>query len=131
MTWRMAGRRGEPQRIVELKIVVYQKCLAGRDHGLAVVSPHIARWRFAALRRFLPCGIFALMEHVFRIRKSRHPAAVAKHGVPAAMIDVQVCAKHIIDLVEAEPGVAESVEPRLLWEVHRRGISPFFPPPSG
>src|SRR5882672_2711935 len=68
----------------------------------------------------------ALMEHVLRIRKSRHPAAVAKHGVPAAMIDVQVCAKHIVDLIEGEPGVAESVEPRLLWKVPRRCIALVF-----
>jgi hypothetical protein len=126
MTRRVAGRRGEPQRIVKLKIIIYQQCLASGDHRFAVVSPHIAGGRLAALRRFLPRGVFALMEHVLRIWKSRHPAAVAKHGVPAAMIDVQVRAKHIIDLVEGKPGVAESVEPRLLGEVHRRCIALVF-----
>src|SRR6516165_3969480 len=109
MTWRMAGCWSEPQRVVELIIVVHQQRLAGRDHRLTVVPPHIAGGRVTAFRRYLPCGVFAFMEHVSRLREGRHPATVAQYGVPTAMVDVQMCAEHIIDIVEFEPGVAESV----------------------
>src|SRR5215475_8151064 len=43
------------------------------------------------------------------------------------MIDVQVGAKHIIDIIELKLGIAESVQPRLLWEVHRRCIALVLP----
>src|ERR1700730_15213780 len=123
MTRRVAGRWREPQRIVELIIVIHQQCLSGRDHRLTIVPPYVTGGRVATLRRFLPGGVFAFMEHVLRLREGRHPAAVTQHGVPAAMVDVQMCAEHIIYVVEFEPGITESVEPRLLWEVHRRRIA--------
>src|SRR5215813_4459376 len=49
---------------------------------------------FAALGRFLPGGIFAFVENIFGFRKCRHPASVAQHRVPAAMVDMQMRAEH-------------------------------------
>jgi len=88
MAGRMAGRRHEPKRIVELIAVVDEQRLAGFDDRLAIEAKHIAAAAgagFAAFGRFLPGGIFAFVKNIFGFRKCRYPAAVAQHGVPAAM----------------------------------------------
>src|SRR5262249_36702809 len=84
MVGRMAGRRHEPKRIVELIAVVDEQRLAGFDDRLAIVAKHIAAAAgagFAALGRFLPGGIFAFVENIFGFRKCRHPASLAQHRV--------------------------------------------------
>src|SRR5215467_39692 len=88
MTWRMARGRSEPQSIVELISVVHQQRLAVRDHRFAVIWPYIARRRIAAFRRFLTGGVFARMEHVFRLREGRDPLVIAQHGDPTEMVDM-------------------------------------------
>jgi hypothetical protein len=107
MAGRMAGRRHEPKRIVELIAVIF-------DDRLAIVVKHIAAASgtgFAALSRFLPGGIFALVENIFGFRKCRHPAAIALHRVPAAMVDVQMRAEHIIDVFETQARGRKTIEP--------------------
>jgi len=126
MAGRVAGRRRQPERIVELIIVIDQKRLPGRDHRLAIERPHIAAAAgpiAAALGLVLPRRIFAFVEDVFRLRKCRHPAAVAQHGVPAGMVDVQMGAEHVIDVFEAQARGTETVEPRLFRKIHRRRIA--------
>ena len=126
MAGRMAGRQHEPKRIVELIAVVDEQRLAGFDDRLAIVAKHIAAAAgagFAALGRFLPGGIFAFVENIFGFRKCRHPPSVAQHRVPAAMVDMQMRAEHIIDVLEAQARGRETVEPGLFRKVHRRRIA--------
>ena len=75
------------------------------------------------LRRLLPGGVFALVEDVFGPREGRHPAPVAQDRVPAAMIDVEMRAEHVVDVLELEAGGAKALEPGRLREVHRRGVA--------
>src|SRR5690242_685479 len=42
MARRMPGRRRQPERVVERKIVVNKERLTGRDHRLAVEAPDVA-----------------------------------------------------------------------------------------
>ena len=123
MAGRMARRRSQPHRVVEREIVVDEERLAGLDDGLAVEAPDIARRVVAAPRRLLPGGVFALVEDVFGPREGRHPAPVAQDRVPAAVIDVEMRAEHVVDVLEPEAGGAKALEPGRLREVHRRGIA--------
>src|SRR5262249_35723763 len=116
MARRMPWRRRQPECVVEREIVVDQQSLAGRDHRLAIKSPDIAAAAGAglvALGRILPSGVFAFVKYVFGLWKGRHPAAVAQHRVPAGMIDVQMRAEHVVDVLEAQALRGEAVEPRL------------------
>src|SRR5271170_3400862 len=123
MAWRMARCSGQPKRIIELVIVVDKQCLTGRDHRFAVEPPHIAGRCIATFGRLFPCSVFALVEYVFGLREGRHPSAVSQHRVPAAMVNVQVRAEHVVDVLEPQTSRPEAVEPGLLWEVHRRRIA--------
>ena len=51
-----------------------------------------------------------LGEHVARVRKRRHPAAVLQLRVPADVIVMQVRAHHQVDLVRPRAGGGEPVE---------------------
>src|SRR5262249_23148016 len=116
MAGRMTRSRGKPKRIVERKIVIDEERLPGCGHPLAIETPDIAaatRSGLSALGRFLPGGVFALVKNIFGFGKRRHPAAVAQHRIPAGMIDMQVRAKHIIDVFEAQTFGGETVEPGL------------------
>jgi hypothetical protein len=122
----MARCRRQPERVVKRKIVVDKERLTGRDHRLAIEPPNIAAAAgpgFAALGRFLPRGIFAFVEDVFGFGKGRHPGAITQHGVPAGMIDVQMRAKDVIDVLEAQAFGGEAVEPRLFRKIHRWRIA--------
>src|SRR4029077_19103517 len=110
----MARRRREPERVVEGEIVVDEQSLTGRDHRLAVEPPNIAATpgsRFTALGRFLPGGVFAFVKDVFRLREGRHPAAVAQPRVPAAVVDVQMRAKDVVDVLETQALGGETIQP--------------------
>ena len=126
MAGRVARRRREPERVVERKIVVDEQSLTGRDHRLAVEPPNIAAApgaRFTALGRFLPGGVFAPVEDVFRLREGRYPFAVAQHRVPAGVVDVQVRAENVVDVLEPQAFRRKTVEPRLFRKIHRRRIA--------
>jgi hypothetical protein len=46
---------------------------------------------FAALVRFFPGRVFAVVENVFRRGEGRHPFAVAQHRIPAGVVDRSIC----------------------------------------
>src|SRR5262249_40783623 len=73
--------------------------------------------------RLLPGAVFALVKDVFRLREGRHPAPVAQLRVPAGMVDVQVGAEHVVDVLEPQAGGVEAVEPGLLRKVHWRRMA--------
>ncbi len=123
MAGRVPRRRRQSDEIVERVVVVDQQPLPGLHHRLAVEAPDVAGRIFFLLRRLLPGGVFALVEDVFRLREGRHPAAVHQPRVPAAMVDVQMGAEHVVDVLEAQPARVELVEPALLREVERRRVA--------
>ena len=123
MAGRVAGGRLQGDGVVQREIVVDQQGLPGGDHGFAIVAPDIARRLRAARRRLLPRRVFALVEDVFRLREGRHPAAVHQARVPAAMVDMQVGAEDVVDILEAQPLGGEAVQPGLLRKIHRRRVA--------
>src|SRR5205807_10027656 len=112
-----------PCSIIQLEIIIHQKRLARRDYGLAVESPDIARRILAAFGRLFPGGVFAFVKNVFRVRKGRHPPPIAQQRIPSAVVDVQVSAKYVVDVLEAKTGRMKPVKPRLLWEIERGWIA--------
>ncbi len=72
---------------------------AGRDDGQHAVLQHRVR-RLGVLG--LPMGQLALAEDVSRLGEGRHPAAVLQPGVPADMVDVQVGAHDVVDILDPE-----------------------------
>ena len=62
-------------------------------------------------------NIFALVEDVLSVRECRHPTAVAKDGIPAGMVEMQVCAEDVSDALETQARGTKIIEPRLLGEV--------------
>src|SRR5262245_1295662 len=127
MAGRVARRRGEPKRVVKLKLIVDQQRLTSRDHRLTVKPPDVSGWIVSALSRFLPGGVLELVKHVFCLRESRDPPPVAEQSIPAAVVDVQVCAEYVVDILEPQPAGAETVQPGLLWKVHRWRVALVLP----
>src|SRR4029078_2892543 len=124
---RMTGRRREPYRVVQLKIVLDQKRLARRNHRLAIETPHIAVRVLAPAGRLFPCCVFALVKHVFRFRESRHPSHIAKRCVPSAVVEVWLGTEDVINVLETNPGRVEAVEPWLFGEIEWRWIALVLP----
>ena len=119
MVGRVAGRRLEPKRIVELIVVVDKQRLAGFDDRLAIVVKHIATScgaGFAALGQFLPGGIFAFVKNILGFRKCRHPAAITQHRVPATMVDMEMRAEHIINVFKTQARAPQSHPARAVSE---------------
>src|SRR4051794_32806588 len=54
--------------------------------------------------------VLSLGEHVFRIRECRNPAAVAELRVPPTMVDVQMGATDVIDLLRRDASLGKSRE---------------------
>ena len=123
MAGRVARSRRQPHRVIQGIVVVHQQRLARLDDRQAVIGPDVAGRLLALLRRLLPGGILPLVEHILGVREGRHPAAVAQHRIPAAMVDVQVGAEHVVDRLEAQARRLELIEVALLREIHRRGIA--------
>src|SRR3954465_5192610 len=84
----VARRWGQPYRVIQRKIVLHQHGPPCFDHGEAVHPPHIAVRRAASSGGRLPELVFSAVEHILRPRESRHPAAVNKPRIPAAMIEM-------------------------------------------
>ena len=120
----MPRRRRQRNGIVERVIVVNQDGLPGLDDRQAIVAKNRPR-RVGALGILrLPRRIFPLMEYVLGIGKRRHPAPVAQRGIPAGMVDVQMGAEHVIDLLVGDAEREQLVAPALLaGKVERRRMA--------
>src|SRR6185437_9621840 len=120
----MARRRRQRDGVVERVVVIDQKRLPRLDDRQAIVAENSARRIGALLVLLVPGRIFALVEDVFGIRKGRHPAAVAQRGVPAGVVDVQMRAEDVVDLVVGDAEGEELVAPALLArEIERRRMT--------
>src|SRR5437588_5268093 len=56
-----------------------------------------------------PVRQLAVGHYVFRLGKGWHPAPVLEPRVPAHVVDMQVRAHHIIDIVDRQPGRRETL----------------------
>ncbi|GCC48700.1 hypothetical protein chiPu_0032795, partial [Chiloscyllium punctatum] len=119
----MARRRRQRHGIVERIVVVDQERLPGLDDRQAIVAKHRAGWIGAPGVLGLPGRILALVEDVFRVREGRHPASVAQRGVPAGVVDMQMGAEHVVDLLIGDAEREQLVAPALLArKVERRRV---------
>jgi hypothetical protein len=57
-------------------------------------------------------GVLAFVKYVLRVRERRRPPAIAKHRIPAAMVEMQMGAKDVGDVLEAQARRAETVDAR-------------------
>src|SRR5689334_390368 len=119
MVGRMARRRYQHKCVVELVGIIDQQRLTGLDDRPTIVAPNVAGRIGAALGGGLPIGVFALVKNVLCLGEGGNPAAVAQHGIPAGVVDVQVRAKDMRDVVESQARGPEIVEPWLLGKIHR------------
>ena len=121
MAGRMPRRRRQRDRVVERIVVVDQNRLPRFHDRQAIVAKHRARRvRALGILRF-PRGIFPLVEYVFRVGKRRHPAPVAQRRVPAGVVDVQMGAKDVVDLLKADAEREQFVAPAFLaGKIERR-----------
>src|SRR6201996_3741394 len=104
MAWRMAGRGRQRERIVERIAIIDKQRLTSLDDWQTVVRPDVAGRLLFLLCRLFPGGVLLLVENVLCARKGRHPASVAQHRVPAAVVDVQVGAEYVVDRIIRQPG---------------------------
>src|SRR4051812_25742065 len=109
---RMTRRWGQPYRVIQGEIVLHKHRLPCFDHREAVHPPHIAVREFAPCRGRLPERVLAAVKNIFRIGESRYPAAVDEPRVPATVVEVQVGAEDVVDLVKAKPEHAKAIHPR-------------------
>ena len=79
---------------------------AARCRGTSRGSP--ALLRIAIEREEMV--VVGLAEHIARVRKRRHPAAVVEPRVPADMVDMQMRAHHHVDLLRPHAGRGEALE---------------------
>ena len=129
MAGRMAGRRDQREGFVELKGLIDQESLTRFDDRPAIVAPGVARqaspqhaWRRLVARGHrLPMRILVLVEDVLGFREGRRPPAVAKHRVPARVVEMEMRAEDVGDVLKPESRRTEIVEPGLLGEVIGRG----------
>ena len=125
MAWRMARRRRQGKAVVELKSIVDEQRLSRLHDRPAIIAPRVPRLaplenaRRQELTRSLPPpnGRTRLCEICTSRSESRRPSAIAKHRIPAAMVEMQMRAKDVRDVLEAQGRRAEIVEPGLLGEV--------------
>ena len=98
---------GDQQHVVVERVVALDDLVAlgGDDRQHRVVDPRTGRRSFFC--RSVQYGELAIGEHILRLREGRHPAAVLEPRVPADMVDVQVRAHHVVDVVDAEAGGRE------------------------
>ena len=101
MARRVARRRQDAGVIADRIIVAHDLGLLGLDDRQHAVGEGRHR-RLGVLLG--PVIELALGEHVARVRKGRHPAAVFQPRVPADVIDMQMRAHHVVDVADGKSG---------------------------
>ena len=94
---RVTRRRQDARMVADLIVVAYDLGPVGFDHGQNAVAERRHRRPGILLA---PVIEFRLCEHIARIRKRRHPAAIVQPRIPANVIDMQVGAHHEVDVAE-------------------------------
>ena len=98
---RMAGRRDQPDMVVQRDVGPHHLRLAGGDDRQHAVLEDLVR-RLGVLG--LPVGVFLLAEDVFGLGEGRHPAAILQPGVPAHVVHMHVGAHDVVDVVHRGAG---------------------------
>src|SRR6516164_10096187 len=103
----VAGGGNELHRLAERKIALDDLLAPGGDNRqYRVGDPGNARRVFLLLLR--PECELAVGHDVFSLRESRYPATVLEPRVPAHMVDVQMRAHHVVDVVYRDAGGREA-----------------------
>src|ERR1700722_10162665 len=125
MAWRVARRRDKREIVVELKRVVDEQSLSRLHDRPAIVAPRVprqapledARRRLATRAYRLPRSVLVLVKDVLRVRERRRPSAIAKHRIPAGVVEMQMRAEDVRDVFQAQARDLQIVEPGLLGKV--------------
>src|ERR1700689_4431514 len=131
MAGRMPRRWYQRESVIELKRVVDEQSLSRLDDRPAIVAPRVpwqapledARRRLATRADRLPLSVLAFVKDVFRVRKRRGPPPIAKHRIPAGVVEMQMRAEDVGDVLQAQARGVEIVEPGLLGKVVRGRIA--------
>ena len=101
----------EKETVFKRVAIVHQHRLAAFHHRQhAVVKGAYVRGFLALRVHALPVFELAPCHQVTRVGKRWHPASVVEPRVPADMVDVQVGAHHVGDVVGAEPGLGHPLQ---------------------
>ena len=110
----MNGRcQCQAHRVIEGEVVIHQKRLAGFHDELAVLRPDAAGRVGALLGALYPGLVYAPAEIVFGVGEDGHQALIHQPGFSAAMIDMMMGEKDVIDIGECQPVGGEPIEPGL------------------
>ena len=96
---RMPRRRQQPHEVAE-HMVAFHDLLPLRRHDRQHGVGDPRRHGLILLLRLGPVRQLAIRKNIFRLRERGHPASVFQFRVPADMIDVQMGAHHVIDLID-------------------------------
>ena len=119
----MARCRCQLRRVIEGEIVIHQKRLAGFHDELAVLHPDAAGRVGALFGALYPGLVFAPAENIFGVGEGGHPALIHRPGVSAAMIDMKIGAKDVINIGECQPVGGEPIGPGPPGEIMRRPVA--------
>ena len=117
VTGGVARRRNQGHVVGDRERRIDEVGLPGVEHRLHRVLEDLAVDR----RRTRPVLGVDPRQVVASVRERRHPLAVAQHGVPADVVDVQVGAHDGVDRFGREPGRGQVGEKRTL-EVREEGV---------
>ena len=117
---RVSRRWTKGQAVAEIGVHLDQILTRPVSEDRRQLSVHL---RPAGSSRWFTCGIpsapFDARKDILGVGEGRHPAAVVEPGVPADVIDVQVRAQHVVDVLggqasaaRLQPGPVQHVEAR-------------------
>jgi hypothetical protein len=120
----VAGRGNKLHRLVERKIALYDLRASGLDDWeYRVSNPRDTRRIILLL--LCPMGELAIRHDVFRFGEGRHPAAILEPRVPTHVVDVQMRAHYIVNVINRKPGGSETfLEPITAHHVPERPRRP-------
>ena len=112
--------RFEPDTLYDHVVRIDQVCEARFDDRL----DRVFIYRSSVSRLVDPyAGNLCLREKVAGVGEGRHPFTVDKHGIPPAMVDMQVRAHDKVDALSREPGTFQPREELSVKHVQHRMTS--------
>ena len=102
----------EPHPILDGVFAVNELRLARVENRQYAVPEVIAGARQSVfLRLAVPVFPVGARKQVFCVGERRYPAAVTEPGVPADVVDVHVCAQHVVDIFGCRPRRRQGLQP--------------------
>src|SRR5690348_17263402 len=97
----MTRRRGQRDGIIQSVVVIDEQRLPSFHDRQTVISEYRARRVGTARMLRFPGSIFPLVKNVLRIGERRNPTSVAQGRIPACVVDMEMRAEHVINLLIA------------------------------